>query len=138
MAGLHMKEVAEQLFETARRAELAWVGPSEHDAYYVLLPDGMSLGISRMSWLPGPPPTPQGLPDLPDLRRVSTYGYRLELFEEKGPMIGSLAATTGDPEYTILRGIYELAQGEGDDAQVKIEKALNYLKGTGEPPNSHK
>ena len=70
----------------------------------------------------------QGIPEFPDLSRVSTYGFRLELFEETGPMIGSLAATTGDPEYTTLRGIYELAAGEGEDAQDKIGKALDYLK----------
>jgi len=128
MAGLHMIEVAEQLFEKARRGEVDWVGPSDNDAYYVRLPDGMSLAISRLSWLPGPPPTPPGIRQLPDLRRVSTYGYRLELFEETGPMIGSLAATTGDPEYTTLRGIYELAEGNEDGTRDKIDKALGYLK----------
>ncbi|MCH7735713.1 MAG: hypothetical protein IH961_10935 [Chloroflexi bacterium] len=138
MAGTHMIEVAEQLLEKARRGDLAWAGPTNKDAYYLRLPDGMSLAISPMSWLPGPPVTPPGLPELPDLRRVSIYGYRLELFEEKGPMIGSLAATVGDPEYSTLLAVYELAQDDGDDSQVKIEKALNYLKGTGEPPNSHK
>lgn len=128
MAGLHMKDVAEQLLEKARLAKFDWVKATNNDVYYVLLPDGMSLAISRLSWLPGPPPIPDGLPELPDLRRVSTYGYKLELFDEKGPMISSLAATTGDPEYTTLRAIYELAEGEGDDAQDKIGKALDYLK----------
>ena len=133
MAGTHMIAVAEQFLEKARHGNLAWVGPTNNDAYFVGLPDGMSLTISPMSWLPGPPLTPPGLPELPDLRRVSTYGYRLELFDEIGPMIGSLAATVGDPEYTTLRGIYELAQDDGDDSRAKIEKALNYLKGTEEP-----
>jgi len=135
MAGSHMKEVAEQLLEKARRAKLIWVGPTDQDAYYVSLPDGMSLCISRLSWLPGPPRTLPGLPELPDLRRVSTYGYKLELFDEKGPMIGSLAGTTGDVEYTTLREIYELAENERDDTQGKLSKALDYLKQAEEPPN---
>ena len=135
MAGSRTREVADQLLEKARRAELAWVGPTDHDAYYVPLPDGMSLCISRLSWLPGPPPALPGLPDLPDLRRVTTYGYKLELFDESGPMIGSLAGTTGDVEYRTLREMFELAEGEKDDAQDKLEKALDYLKRVEEPPN---
>ena len=136
MPGLHMIEVAEQLLEKVRREKVTWVKATDNDAYYVRLPDGMSLAISRLSWLPGPPPKPPGLPMLPDLRKVSTYGYRLELFEEQGPMIGSLAATTGDPEYTTLRRIYELAEGEKDNAEDKIKTALNYLKGAEEPPTA--
>ena len=98
----------------------------------------MSLSISRLSWLPGPPPKSPRFPEFPDLRKVSTYGYRLDLFEEQGPMIGSLAATTADPEYTTLRGIYELAEGEENNAQDKIRKALDYLKMAEEPPTAPK
>lgn len=133
MSGLRMRDVAEQLLEKVRRAKLPWIKATNNAAYYVPLPDGMSLNISRLSWLPGPPP---GIPELPDLRRVSTYGYRLELFDEKGPMVGSLAATAGDNEYTVLREIYEIAEGEVDNTQDKIEQALNYIKGIEEPANS--
>ncbi len=157
MAGLRMIEVAEQLLEKARREKVAWVKATYNDAYYVVLPDGMSLAITRLSWLSGPPPKPPGLPELPDLRKATTYGYRLDLFEdqgpmiaataadpvitigyEQGPMIGSLAATAADPEYTTLRGIYELAEGEGNNVQDKIRKALDYLKGAEEPPAAPK
>lgn len=133
MSALRMKDVAEQLLEKVRRAKLPWVKATNNDIYYVPLPDGMSLSISRLSWLPGPPP---GIPELPDLRKVSTYGYRLELFDENGPMIGSLAASAGDHDYTVLREIYEIADGEGDNTQDKLEQALNYLKGIEEPSSS--
>lgn len=52
-------------------------------------------------------------------------------------MIGSLAATGGDPEHKLLREIYELAEGfyevpEGKVHQTEagIDKALKYLQDT--------
>ena len=51
-------------------------------------------------------------------------------------MVGSLAATAGDNEYTVLREIYEIAGGEVDNTQDKIEQALNYVKGVEESANS--
>ncbi len=136
MAGSHMIEVAEQLLEKLQREKVDWAPATNNDVYYTKLTDGMSLSITRLSWLPGPPSKTPILAELPDLRKVSTYGYRLDLYEERGPMIGSLAATTADPEYSTLRGIYELAEGEEDDAQDKIKKALDYLKGAEEPPTA--
>ena len=79
--------------------------------------------------------TAAGLPSLPDLRSISAYGYRLELFDEGGTMIGSMSATGGDPQHKVLREIYELAEGTYDvpegkegDLEVGINKALDYLK----------
>ena len=43
-------------------------------------------------------------------------------------MIGSLAATAGDPEHKVLRDIYELAEGVESDIDARIDKALEYLK----------
>jgi hypothetical protein len=125
-----MFEVAEQLLKRAKEGKLIWDKGLRGDAFMVRLPDS-TLVISRLSWLPGPPPKPPGLPklpELPDLRKVSTYGFRLELFDENGAMVGSLASTLGDPEHKVLRDIYEIAESSQPDIEENINKALDYLK----------
>jgi hypothetical protein len=122
-----MIELAEQLLKRAREGSFAWEKAAGKDSYMVHFPD-MAVAIARLSWLPGPPPAPPGLPSPPDLRRISAYGFRLELFDESGAMIGSLAATAGDPEHKVLRDIYELAEGTYTDIDGSIDKALEYLR----------
>lgn len=127
MAGSRMIELAEQLSKRARDGKVTFEKAPGEDSYRVRFPD-MAVVIARLSWLPAPPPPPPGFPPLPDLRRVSTYGFRLELFDdESGAMIGSLAATTGDPEHKVLRDIYQIAEGAESDVEAKIDKALKYL-----------
>jgi hypothetical protein len=128
-----MTELAERLLQKAKSGNLPWQKAQGKDAYLVSFPE-VTITISRLSWLPSPPPAPPGLPPLPDLRKISTFGYRLELFES-GAMIGSFAATGGDPEHKLLRQIFELAEGlhegpEGEEHQteVGIDKALEYLQ----------
>ena len=135
MATSRIVEVADQLLQRAKAGKVPWQKADGKDTYLVSFPE-ISLGISRLSWLPGPPPAPPGLPSLPDLRSISAYGYRLELFDESGAMIGSMAATGGDPQHKVLREIFELAEGtcevpEGkeSDLEVGINKALEHLKG---------
>lgn len=136
MTALRMAQLADHLLLKAKDGNLLWVKADGKDAFMVSFPEVL-IAISRLSWLPAPPPAPPGLPRLPDLRKASTFGYRLELFDESGTMIGSLAATAGDPEHKLLREIYELAEGfhevpEGEELQTEagINKALEYLKRT--------
>lgn len=127
MAGSRMIELAEKLLERAQEGNVAWSKALGKDSYMVRFPD-MAVAIARLSWLPGPPSPPPGLPSLPDLRRVTTYGFRLELFDESGAMIGSLAATAGDPEHRLLSDIYHIAEAREGNIEAKIDKALEHLE----------
>ena len=80
MTRLKMIDLAEQLLKQAEAKKIAWAKAIGRDVYLLRLPD-MSLTITRVSLLPGPPPPLPGLPALPDLRGIATLGYKLELFE---------------------------------------------------------
>jgi hypothetical protein len=130
MANSRMFEVAEQLLIRAKEGKLVWHGSPGVAAFLVRL-DDLTLLIARLSWMPGPPPAPPGLtklPKLPDLRKVSTYGFRLELLDGTGAVVGKLFSTPGDPEHKVLREIYEIAESGQPDIEGNIDKALEYLK----------
>ena len=127
MAKMRMIEVAEQLLGRVKAGTVAWKKDFGNQRYLLGFPD-MALAISRLSWLPGPPPPPPGLPALPDLRSLGTYGYKLELLDENGWLIESLAATVGDPEHRVLKEIYDVAAVGEQNIDASIDKALDYLK----------
>lgn len=127
MAKMRMIEVAEQLLDRAKAGTVAWQREFGNQRYLLGFPD-MAIAISRLSWLPGPPLPPPGLPTLPDLRSLGTYGYKLELLDENGGLIESLAATVGDPEHRVLKEIYDVAEVGERSIDESIDKALSYLK----------
>jgi len=127
MAKMRMIEVAEQLLKRAKAGTVGWKKDFGDQRYLLVFPD-MAFAISRLSWLPRPPLPPPGFPTPPVLRGLGTYGYKLELLDQNGGLIESLAATVGDPEHRMLKDIYEVAEIGEQNIDASIDKALEYLK----------
>ena len=108
-----MIELARQLLETSRAGKVMWGEGLHSDSYRADLPN-VSLVITRT--------------------RFDPEAYRLDLFDDKGRKIESLAADPLDhpfpdhPEEEVMRLIHDIARRHVLDIDQNIDKALEYLR----------
>ena len=104
-----MMEIARQLARVSQEGKVTWESRTPN-SYRANFPE-MSLQIFR----------------------TSAADYLLTLTNEKGEDVESLYISTSDrdqPQYSLLREIYNLARGQSLDIEGNIEQALDFLTST--------
>jgi hypothetical protein len=100
-----MEEIADQLLKNAREGKVEWVNSPHRDAYQVKVPDG-SLVIMRLD----------------------SQAYRLDLNDDQGNSLESLASYDPRPQNLILREIHDRARRHVLDLDQVFDKTLEFLR----------
>lgn len=117
-----MNEVAQELWQQTKAGKVDWERTRSEDAYRVVFPDVM-LRISRQA-LTGPRVVSW------EISATESFDYQLDVHDDAGRVIGSLAPAHEDSMHELLAELFQLAERHVRFVQQAsgIDKALDYLK----------